>query len=120
MIEVVEERGIKVENWERETDNCFAQYKSQYVVEDLFAVKEKDSPALKSVSFNYFESNEGKNLSDTIGSLFKHAVERQTALVTEALPNYSRLEIAKEIVRRGLAGMNIEPDGRCGSFAFFV
>ena len=88
---------------------------------NLLNVQKNVSSSLESVDFCYFESNEGKNLSDTVGSLVKQAIARETLRTTEGVGDDSpdqRLAIAEELKRRVLAGLNIE-DGKCGAFSFF-
>ena len=69
-----EDTGINVVNWARFTDGCGAQFRSQYCNGDL--MKACDDLQLKSASFHYFEANEGKNISDAVGSIAKCAFMR--------------------------------------------
>ena len=66
-----EDTSKLVEHWCRFTDGCGAQFRSQFCNRDL-----REAPVdlqLKSASFNYFEANEGKNISDAVGSIAKCA-----------------------------------------------
>ena len=59
--------GIK--KWACFSDNCSAQFKSWHCVADLF--NNIGLLKLLQASFHYFESHEGKNSSDSIGSTNK-------------------------------------------------
>ena len=63
--------GLNVTHWQRWSDGCRAQFKSKFVNSDL--LKAKESCQLENASFSYFEAHEGKNTSDTIGSIVKCA-----------------------------------------------
>ena len=70
MFEIVKEKvNRKIKKWIRYSDGCGAQLKSGYVIADLLNVK--DLFGLENINFNYFESHEGKNISDQIGSIVK-------------------------------------------------
>ena len=110
-----------MKHWKRLSDNAASQFKCQFVVNNLLNVQKNVSSSLESVDFCYFESNEGKNLSDTVGSLVKQAIARETLRTTEGVGDDSpdqRLAIAEELKRCVLAGLNIE-DEKCGAFSFF-
>ena len=114
------------EEWERKTDNAVSQFKSQFVVNNLLNVNEKVSPRLKNVSFNYFESHEGKNLSDTIGAIGKQAFNRaknRTSILNDGVgsvePDVDQdMVICNQVKDMILSGLTFE-DGRVGDFAFF-
>ena len=75
MFEIVREKlNQPIKNWIRFSDGCGAQFKSGYAVADLFNAKETFK--LENAWFNFFESNEGKNTSDSIGSIVKCAFLR--------------------------------------------
>ena len=63
-----------VNNWIRYSDGCSAQFKSGFAIADMFESKELFN--LNGVSFNFFESHEGKSVSDSIGSIVKCAFIR--------------------------------------------
>ena len=56
------------------TDGCAVQFKSRHCVADLMNVCRIYD--LEQAAFHYFASHEGKNTSDTIGSIVKSAVKR--------------------------------------------
>ena len=62
MFEIVREKlHHPLNHWIRYSDGCGAQFKSGYVVADMLRATENYQ--VKSVSFNYFESHEGKFVS---------------------------------------------------------
>ena len=62
MFEIVCEKLHRpLNHWIRYSDGCGAQFKSGYVVADMLRATENYQ--VKSVSFNYFESHEGKFVS---------------------------------------------------------
>ena len=63
-----------VQNWVRFSDGCASQFRSRKVNADL--LKSQKDFDLNQVSFQYFEANEGKNISDSIGSIVKCAFQR--------------------------------------------
>ena len=70
MFEIVREKlHCPLNHWIRYSDVCWAQFKSGYVVADMLRATENYQ--VKSVSFKYFESHEGKSCSDSIGSIAK-------------------------------------------------
>ena len=69
--------GMTADHWTRFTDGCGAQFRSQYCNADL--TNACDDLKLKSASFHYFEANEGKNISDAVGSIAKCAFMRAVA-----------------------------------------
>ena len=66
---VCEKLHRPLNHWIRYIDGCGAQFKSEYVVADMLRATENYQ--VKSVSFKYFESHEGKSCSDSIGSIAK-------------------------------------------------
>ena len=72
-------------NWIRYSDGCGAQFKSGYVVADLFNAPEKFK--VKSVSFNFFEFREGKSVSDSIGAIVKCAFIRGILKTQQGVTN---------------------------------
>ena len=72
-----------IKHWVRFSDGCGAQFKSRFATPDLpkFLIEQK----LKSAAYHYYESHEGKNISDTIGSMAKSALRRAT-IKTMSLP----------------------------------
>ena len=65
------ELGMTIDHWQRWSDGCGAQFRSKFVNHDLL-----QAPCtfdVQSGSFSYFETHEGKNTSDTIGSIVKCA-----------------------------------------------
>ena len=74
-----------ISNWARFTDGCGAQFKSGFTAADLFNAL--DILNLKSASFNFFESHEGKSISDSIGSIVKCAFVRGMMQNQEGVQN---------------------------------
>ena len=75
LFEIIREQlGREIRNWGRFSDGCASQFKSCYCVADLFNdLKILD---LDQASFHLFESHEGKNTSDSIGSNNKSSLRR--------------------------------------------
>ena len=75
MFEIIYSRIRPIINcWLQFSDVCAAQFSSKFCTADLMhANKEFD---LLQSAFHYFESHEGKNKSDTIGSIVKAAFDR--------------------------------------------
>ena len=73
-----------IEYWMWWTDGCGGQFRSRFVNADLMK-KAKQIFRLKGVSFEYFEAHDGKNTSDTIGSLVKGAFLRGMAQENEGI-----------------------------------
>ena len=70
----------------RFTDTCANQFRSKHVNADLRDLpKFFGLPEDGLVTFRYYESNEGKNLSDQIGAMFKNSFMRGIFKNTEAL-----------------------------------
>ena len=71
------EKGFEVNNVLRFSDTCAAQFRSKYVNGDLRNMKKNLSlPDWGQVTLCYFEPNEGKNISDVIGSICKNSWKR--------------------------------------------
>ena len=81
------------------SDGCTARLKSGHTVADLM-----DAPmllfALQQACFNFFASHEGKNLSDTIGSIAKAALKRGILKDTEL--EVRTVEHAIEVITENL------------------
>ena len=76
MFQIVREK-CPINNWLRFSDACASQFRSRKVNAKLL-----DAPVdfqLQHVSFDYFEAHEGKNISDSIGSIVKCAFQRSIA-----------------------------------------
>ena len=75
IVEIIRSQlGRQVNDWTRMSDGCGAQFKSRICVADLMkACKTYD---LKQPAFHYFASHEGKNTSDTIGSIVKSLLQQ--------------------------------------------
>jgi hypothetical protein len=112
LMQLIKQKIFTPKGWSRWSDNCNGQYKSQFVLYDLINVVNAVSPTLIDVEFMYFEPNEGKNLSDTIGSLCKSAFLRAQQVNGEAVVTVD------DMVSRMLEGMQVNPDGSYGSFSF--
>ena len=75
MFEIIREKlGRPIHYWARMSDGCSGQFKSRHCVADL--MQASSTYDLKQVKFHYFASHEGKNTSDTIGSIVKSALKR--------------------------------------------
>jgi hypothetical protein len=112
MFEILAREGIHPKNWTRWSDNCYGQYKSCFVVFDLLNCQKAISPNLEQVTYNFFESNEGKNLSDTLGSIGKAAFRRSSWRTTDGVVDLEQIRTRME---NGLC----KKDGRIGNFSFF-
>ena len=93
-----ERHGIQPKVWWRWSDQCAAQFKSQFVNEKL-RVAHHSMQMIEGaeVHFLYFETGEGKNESDTWGSIIKLAYNRAIQYNTETA-NRSVPEIANLII----------------------
>ena len=70
MFEIVHEKSqCPLNLWIRYSDGCGAQFKSGYIVADMLRATENYQ--VKSESFSYFESHEGKSCSDSIEAIVK-------------------------------------------------
>ena len=67
----------EINYWQRWADGCSGQFRSQFC--NASCIRAKDDFGLQTVSWQYFEAHEGKNLSDTLGSIAKCEVKRQMA-----------------------------------------
>ena len=76
-MDIVRELGYPVHSIMRYSDTCSSQFRSKHVMGDL-----RDLPRLYNlppggqVTLSYFESNEGKNVSDVIGAMGKNSFRR--------------------------------------------
>ena len=87
MFQILCEIGLEINSWQRWSDGCGAQFKSQYCNADL--LNAKDSFKLQNASFLYFEANEGKNTSNTIGSIVKCAFLKGITKVDQGIGKVS-------------------------------
>ena len=93
--------------WQRWTDGCGEQFRSRFCNSDCLKANEKFG--LEKSSWEYFEAHEGKNTSDTIGSLIKCAFLR-------AIVNHpGEIRCAKDVVNL----LSIMPEST-EKFSFFV
>ena len=98
MFQILCEIGLEINSWQRWSDGCGAQFKSQYCNADL--LNAKDSFKLQNASFSYFEANESKNTSDTIRSIGKCAFLKGITEVDQGIGKASDVvELVKEIVK---------------------
>ena len=75
MFEIIREKLQRpILNWKRLTDGCDGQFRSGFTLADLMKACERFQ--LQRASFDFFEAHEGKNVSDTIGSIVKCAFVR--------------------------------------------
>ena len=76
-----EKYGVRPEVWTRWSDQCAAQFKSQYTLRKLSQAPNSlgFSPESGCVQWSYFETGEGKNDSDSLGSIAKLAYHRGVA-----------------------------------------
>ena len=63
-----------IKHWKRFSDGCAGQFRSRFVSARMWEMKKKLS--LSNLSYDLFEAHEGKNTSDTIGSIVKCAFLR--------------------------------------------
>ena len=82
IFELMEEKfGVRPELWTRWSDQCAAQFKSQYTLRKL--AESPDALGFSSgngtVQWSFFETGEGKNDSDSLGSIAKLAYHRGVA-----------------------------------------
>lgn len=73
----------QVRCWKRFSDGCGVQFWSRYVVANLFEMHA--SLKLDSISYDRFEANEGKSVSDTLGSITKCAFNRGNLKLDEGI-----------------------------------
>lgn len=69
-IEILEKKGVKVEEIHEWTDGCAAQYKGKKAFADISLRKNP------TVTRNYFETSHGKNVCDGLGATVKNACYR--------------------------------------------
>ena len=80
-----EKHGVQAQVWWRWTDQCSAQFKSQLCNEKLrIAHKKMKMIEGAEVHFFYFETGEGKNESDSWGSIIKLAYSRAVSYNTDS------------------------------------
>ena len=66
---LLREHGIVVKNIMRYSDTCTAQFRSRHCNGDLKCLPEfLEIDGI--ISWRYYEANEGKNQSDTVGALW--------------------------------------------------
>ena len=76
-----EEFGLKIKYWHRVKDGCQAEFKS---LKTILRLAESPQSVLKLpksetdyfITWNYFESHEGKSHSDGIGAIIKTTLEK--------------------------------------------
>lgn len=93
MFEIIREMlpGRRILHWQRWTDGCGSQFRSRFVNAQL--MKARETFGLETTSFCYFEAHEGKNVSDTIGSIIKCAF-------TKEMNTYNQgIQYANDVVR---------------------
>ena len=73
-VKILRDKGVLVKNVVRFSDSCASQYRSRYTNSDLRSLN--DFLDVEHITWNYYEAHEGKNLSDTIGSIVKGAYKR--------------------------------------------
>ena len=84
MFDIIKQKiNEDIKHWVIFRDGCEAQFKSRFATPELpkFLLEQK----LKSAAFNYYESHEGKNISDTIESMAESAL-RRAIIKTNTLP----------------------------------
>ena len=74
MFEIVRSKIRNITNWKRFSDGCGQQFRSRFTVADL--IKAPSLYNCNQVSMDFYEANEGKNISDTIRSIVKCAYLR--------------------------------------------
>ena len=97
-----------ITNWLRYSDGCASQFRSRKVNANLLSAPQDFN--LQNVSFDYFEANEGKNISDSIGSIVKCAFQRGIAKSEQGLTT------CKEIVE--VIRAEVKPE--TAKFKFFI
>jgi hypothetical protein len=76
-VEIIRSLGFPVTNVSRMTDTCTGQFRSRHTNGHLRILPTKfNLPDSAVVTNLYFEAHEGKNISDTIGSICKIAFKR--------------------------------------------
>ena len=92
---IQEKLGRRFKNWGRFTDGCGSQFKSRFCNADAI----EWASHFEHVGFHYYESHEGKNISDTIGSIVKCAFLRGVIHYEHEIRND---ETAVKIVKENL------------------
>lgn len=109
MFQILDTKGVgPVKYWQRYSDACAAQFRSRKVNGKLLSARKEFN--LSEVSFEYFEANEGKNISDSIGSIVKCAFQRGITKLNEGVTTAA--EIVKVICS--------EVKETTAKFSFFV
>ena len=95
-VEAFEERAFEIfrekirpniKNWKRFSDGCGSQFWSRFVAADM--VKMRTKLSLENISYDRFEADEGKSLSDTLGSLTKCSYNRAIIKYDEGVSTLS-------------------------------
>jgi hypothetical protein len=121
--------GLEVfvpEGYIRWSDGAASQFKSRFVLHNLLHVDELISPHLKTALYCFFESHEGKNASDTLGSIIKAAIGRASMTTQQGFGGPSdeegeeqiELTILRQLKERIMSTLNFGEDGRLGTFSF--
>ena len=110
MFEIIREQlpGREILHWQRWTDGCGSQFRSRFV--NVHLKKARETFELESSSFCYFEAHEGKNVSDTIGSIIKCAFTKEMNTFNEGI------ESAHDVVKLVTEGRK----ERTEKFEFFI
>lgn len=108
MFEIIRGKEIKIDNWERYSDSCTGQFRSRKC--NAFLLNAPKTFKLEKASFEYFEANEGKNVSDSIGSIVKCAFQRGISKLDEGV------KTASDIVQV----INNETKDATPKFKFFI
>ena len=96
-----------VRHWQRWTDGCGEQFRSRFT--NSYCMEANKRFNLDSTSWEYFEAHEGKNTSDTLGSIVKCAFPR-------ALVNHpGQIRCAKDVVNV----LTVVPEST-EKFTFFI
>lgn len=96
-----------IQHWVRYSDTCTGQFRSKFTM--LKLVQAKEDLKLESAGWSFFEAHEGKNTSDTIGSIVKCAFLKAVADQNQGL------RTSADIVEL----LNVVPDVT-EKFSFFV
>ena len=118
--------GFRPTSLFRWSDQCTAQFRSKFVLYCLLHYRERVASYVKDVAFFYFESHEGKNLSDTAGGLGKQAYDRvvgRTSIVEDGLGEAGDgddplARIVEQVIAKIRSGLTYDGD-RVGDFVFF-
>ena len=105
IITILREQGLIVNNIARFSDGCASQFKSRHCNSDLKSLNEDLS--VSQVTWHYFESHEGKNLSDTLGSIAKQAYKRGIKRENIGVQNASDvLKIIRDNIKESTAAFS--------------